>query len=104
MAINGINPLGSTLPLLQPGATTSSSSSSNGSSSSFGNAIRGAVEALDNAQKGAETEMVRAVAGESPDLHKTIIALQTADLSFQFGLQVRNKFINAYEEIMRMQV
>ncbi len=41
---------------------------------------------------------------KSPDLHKTIIALQTADLKFQLGLQVRNKLIGAYEEIMRMQV
>ena len=42
--------------------------------------------------------------GETQDLHKTIIALQTADLKFQLGLQVRNKLLGAYEEVMRMQV
>jgi flagellar hook-basal body complex protein FliE len=66
--------------------------------------VRNAVESLDKSQKASEQEIARAVAGESPDLHRTIIALQTADLGFQFALQVRNKVISAYEEIMRMQV
>ena len=70
----------------------------------FGGSIKDAVESLDNTQKSAEKEISRAVTGESPDLHKTIIALQTADLKFQFGLQVRNKLVGAYEEVMRMQV
>jgi len=70
----------------------------------FGSIIKDAVEQIDSSQKGAETEISKAVTGESPDLHKTIIALQTADLKFQLGLQVRNKFIGAFEEIMRMPV
>jgi flagellar hook-basal body complex protein FliE len=70
----------------------------------FGSIIKDAVEQIDSSQKGAEQEISKAVTGESPDLHKTIIALQTADLKFQLGLQVRNKFIGAFEEIMRMPV
>jgi flagellar hook-basal body complex protein FliE len=70
----------------------------------FGSAIREAVQSVDEAQKSAEGEITKAVRGESPDLHKTIIALQTADLKFQLGLQVRNKLIGAYDEIMRMPV
>lgn len=70
----------------------------------FGDVVKAAVESIDATQKSAEGEIAKAVAGESPDLHRTIIALQTADLKFQFGLQVRNKLIGAYEEIMRMPV
>lgn len=70
----------------------------------FGSAIKNAVESIDATQKQADSEVAKAVTGESPDIHKTIIALQTADLKFQLGLQVRNKLIGAYEEIMRMQV
>lgn len=70
----------------------------------FGSVIRDAVESIEQSQKGAEAEIAKAVSGESPDLHKTIIALQTADLKFQLGLQVRNKLIGAYDEIMRMPV
>ncbi len=70
----------------------------------FGALVKNAVESIDNANKSAEQEIVKSVSGESTDLHKTIISLQTADLKFQLGLQVRNKLIGAYEEIMRMQV
>lgn len=101
MNISGLNP--STL-LSQLSSETTSSASGTNSSTSFGSVVKDAVESLDKSQKGAEQEMARAVTGESPDLHRTIIALQTADLGFQFALQVRNKVIGAYEEIMRMQV
>ncbi|MEZ5425389.1 MAG: flagellar hook-basal body complex protein FliE [Pyrinomonadaceae bacterium] len=74
------------------------------SGGNFGSLVKDAVESLDGSQKSAEQEIVKAVSGESPDLHRTIIELQTADLKFQLGLQVRNKLIGAYEEIMRMQV
>jgi flagellar hook-basal body complex protein FliE len=101
MNIVGLNP--STI-LSQLSSTTTSAASGTGSSDSFGSVVKDAVQSLDKSQKGAEQEMTRAVTGESPDLHRTIIALQTADLGFQFALQVRNKVIGAYEEIMRMQV
>jgi len=101
MNISGLNPSG-LLSQITSGSTTSTSPS--GSSGSFGSVVRNAVESLDKSQKASEQEIARAVAGESPDLHRTIIALQTADLGFQFALQVRNKVISAYEEIMRMQV
>ncbi len=70
----------------------------------FGAMIKNAVESIDNTQKSAEAGIQKAVTGESPDIHKTIIEMQTADLKFQLGLQVRNKVIGAYEEVMRMQV
>ncbi len=74
------------------------------SGGNFGSLVKDAVESIDGTQKSADQEIAKAVTGESPDLHRTIIALQTADLKFQLGLQVRNKLIGAYEEIMRMQV
>ena|ERR1700674_3117009 len=101
MNISGLNP--STL-LSQLSTETTTSASGASSSTSFGSVVKDAVQSLDKSQKGAEEETARAVTGESPDLHRTIIALQTADLGFQFALQVRNKVIGAYEEIMRMQV
>lgn len=101
MNISGLNP--STL-ISQISPETTGSVSGASSSTSFGSVVKDAVQSLDKSQKGAEQEMARAVTGESPDLHRTIIALQTADLGFQFALQVRNKVIGAYEEIMRMQV
>ena len=99
MNINGINSFNS-ISSLDKASVSEAKTSGDG----FGSLVKDAVESLDSSQKSAEQEISKAVTGESPDLHKTIIALQTADLKFQLGLQVRNKLIGAYEEIMRMQV
>jgi flagellar hook-basal body complex protein FliE len=101
MNISGLNPSGLFSSL---GSAAGAGETPAAGSGSFGSAVRAAVESLDRSQKVAEREVAAAVTGESPDLHRTIIALQTADLGFQLGLQVRNKLVGAYEEIMRMQV
>ncbi len=99
MNISGFAPSG-LLPQISSGAT----SATNAGADSFGSTVKNAVESLEKGQQAANQEIAKAGTGESPDLHRTIIALQTADLTFQFALQVRNKVVNAYEEIMRMQV
>lgn len=103
MNINGFGSLGSLAPLANTEGTIAAGGGA-AASASFGSTVLQAVEALDKSQKIAEHEVVRAVTGQSTDLHQTIIALQSADLNFQFAMQVRNKVIGAYEEIMRMQV
>jgi flagellar hook-basal body complex protein FliE len=94
--------------IISPAQTSPANKISTGdtenSGGNFGSLVKDAVESIDSTQKSADQEIAKAVTGESPDLHRTIIALQTADLKFQLGLQVRNKLIGAYEEIMRMQV
>ena len=84
--------------------STPQAAGSLGGDEAFGSLVRNAVESLEKNQHQADQEIARAVAGESPDLHRTIVALQTSELNFQLALQVRNKLIGAYEEIMRMQV
>ena len=46
----------------------------------------------------------RFLSGEGEELHTTILATQRAELSFDLFLQVRNKVVSAYQEIMRMQM
>jgi flagellar hook-basal body complex protein FliE len=106
MRLAEVSPAGASVNGLNgpPGLASGASAAGGTFDDSLGSAVTRAVESLDRTQKGAELEIARAVAGESPDLHQTVIALQTADLQFQLALQVRNKFVNAYEEIMRMQV
>jgi len=41
---------------------------------------------------------------EKKDIHGTMLALEKADLSMRLMLQVRNKLVSAYDEVMRMQV
>jgi flagellar hook-basal body complex protein FliE len=42
--------------------------------------------------------------GENRNLHETMIAVEKASISFQFMSQIRNKALDAYQEVMRMQV
>jgi len=44
------------------------------------------------------------VSGESTGLHEVMIAMEKSSISFQFLSQVRNKAVEAYQEVMRMQV
>lgn len=104
MQINGITPLEQSVLSIGQDLDLRSGSVAGSGSGSFGSTIQDLIESVDKQQTGAEFEIARTVAGDAPDLHRTIAALQAADLSFQFALQVRNKVIGAYEEIMRMQV
>jgi len=55
-------------------------------------------------QSEADTSIEQLVAGNTKNLHETMIALEKADISFRLMMEVRNKIIEAYHEIMRMQV
>jgi len=73
-------------------------------STSFGEVLKDAISTVNELQKQSNQEIEKLMTGESQDLHTTVIAMQKADLSFQMMMQVRNKIVQAYQEIMRMQV
>ena len=52
----------------------------------------------------AGAEIQRLLTGETEDVHKTLLAVQKTDLAFEMLLEVRNKVVQAYQEIMRIQV
>lgn len=70
----------------------------------FSNALKDAVERVDEAQKAADGQIEAFVAGEQEDVHEVVIAMNEAKLSFQLMTQVRNRMLEAYQELMRMQV
>jgi flagellar hook-basal body complex protein FliE len=63
-----------------------------------------AVSSVEKFQRNAQQSVDRFLSGEGEELHKVALATQEADLSFQLFLQVRNKIVAAYQEIMRMQM
>ena len=71
---------------------------------SFGDMLKSAISATNELQKQSDVEIQKLMTGETQDLHTTMLAVQKADLSFQMMMQVRNKLLQAYQEIMRMQV
>lgn len=72
-------------------------------SGDFSKALKEAIKKVDALQKEADNA-VKAFAAGKVDLHNAMIAIEKANLSFQLMVQVRNKIVSAYEEIMRMQV
>jgi flagellar hook-basal body complex protein FliE len=69
----------------------------------FGTSLNGLVEAVESTNASANEAVGRMIDG-SGDVHDAMIALQRADLTLQFSVQVRNKLVQAYQEIMRMPV
>jgi flagellar hook-basal body complex protein FliE len=61
-------------------------------------------EKTDQNLKLADQAVLKANTGESVNLHELMIAMEKADISLRLMVQVRNKAIDAYHEIMRMQV
>lgn len=59
---------------------------------------------LNDLAQNADSVASRAAAGEDVDLHQVVLAMESAGLGFQLALQVRNKLVEAYQEISRMQV
>lgn len=62
-----------------------------------------AAEVNDELQQ-ADGQMEEFAVGKRSDLHEVVVATEKADLSFKLLLQVRNKLLEAYQQIMRMQV
>lgn len=72
---------------------------------SFSDALRNSLEQVSNSQKHAEELGQRfAMGDDSVSLSDTMIAMQKSSISFQATVQVRNKLVSAYHEIMNMQV
>lgn len=71
---------------------------------SFSEVLGSAVGAVENARADANTRVQNFLSGEGEDLHSVILATQKAELSFELFQQVRNKVVQAYQEVMRMQM
>ncbi|WP_321475175.1 flagellar hook-basal body complex protein FliE [uncultured Paludibaculum sp.] len=75
-----------------------------GSGASFQSAMTGAMEAVNSIQHEANASIESFLNGEGQDLHKVALDQQRAGIAFDLFLQVRNKVVTAYQEVMRMQV
>ena len=71
---------------------------------SFSDMLIKSVEKVNALQKQADATIDDLVLGDNKDIVQTMVAMEKADVSFRLMMQVRNKIIQAYEEIMRMQV
>ena len=63
-----------------------------------------AIGRVDQFQQNAQSSIGKFLSGEDEEVHKVALATQQASMSFDLFLQVRNKVVSAYQEVMRMQM
>jgi len=89
-SISGLEPL---QPLAQAGKP-----------GEFQSVLEGTIQKLESVNNDATDAVQKFLTGENEELHTTVLAAQKAEIAFDLGLQVRNKVVSAYQEIMRMQM
>ena len=71
---------------------------------SFGDVLKDSLSQVNALQQEADGAIRSLATGGTSTLHDTMLALQQAELSFKLMMQVRNKIVEAYQEVLRMQV
>ncbi|HSW50847.1 MAG TPA: flagellar hook-basal body complex protein FliE [Bryobacteraceae bacterium] len=88
------------IPLAEPAQALEGASKQAG----FRDLLEGAIGSVENRRREASQAVESFLAGEGGELHTTVLATQRAELALELFLQTRNKVVQAYQEIMRMQV
>lgn len=70
----------------------------------FGELIEAGLGEVNRQLLASQVDMQRLAVGEAQNLHEVMIRLEESRLSFQLMLQVRNRLLEAYQDVMKMQV
>ncbi len=97
MAVNGIGPQ---MDVRSAGAGTPNQTGAPG----FGQVLADAINKVNELELAAEQGSMQLAAGEVTDLHQVMLAAEKAELALDLTLAMRNKVLEAYQEIMRMPV
>lgn len=96
LPITAIKP--AAIPLIQPMAPAPSPAGT------FQSVLSQAIGRVEQFQQNSQNAIGKYLSGEDEEVHKVALATQNAEMSFDLFLQVRNKVISAYQEVMRMQM
>jgi flagellar hook-basal body complex protein FliE len=69
----------------------------------FGAVLKNAISSVDQANSNAGAQVNSLLQGANNDMSSVMIAVEKAEVSFQLMMQVRNKIVNAYQDIEKMQ-
>ena len=92
--------ISSPLPLKGPGETGAAQPANE----SFSSVLGRMVNEVSTQQASANNAVAALQSGQNVSLHQAVIAMEEANLSFQLMVEVRNKLLDSYQELMRMQV
>ena len=104
--VNGIPATNAINTIAKAAANNASPSPETGTSGvkGFGDMLSGMVGDANSLQVNADTAAQKLVSGEESNVHDVALSMAKADVSFQFVMEIRNRLIDSYQEIMRMQV
>ena len=71
---------------------------------SFADTLAQSLDKVNTLQKEADIAIQDFATGDTRNIHETMIAVSKADVAFRLTMQVRNKMVEAYQEVMRLQV
>jgi len=97
-----ISPISSIAPIA--GAPATSATAKAGGSGSFSSLLEGAIQGVEQPAAQADQAVQSFLSGENEDIHTVALATQRASLAFDLGMQMRNKVVAAYQEVMKMQI
>ncbi len=91
----------SSIPLIPTPDSTSATGSTNGGDA-FRSLLQQSVDRVSQLQNDSDAAVDKFLGGEQEDPHTMIMAVQRAGLAFDMFVQVRNKVVSAYQEVMKM--
>jgi flagellar hook-basal body complex protein FliE len=92
-----------TAPASTGGSSALSPGSGSGQGSPFSDLLTDAVGQVDQLESQARAAVSGLVTGNGVDVHQAMIATQKAEMSFEMALAVRNKAVQAYQQVIGMQ-
>ena len=96
LGVTGTGYVGAVAPTAGPTGTP-------GSEAAFGAALAGSIDSLQQAQSTSNDLAIKAVTGDLDDVHDYTVASSQAKVALELTAAVRNKAVEAFTEIMRMQ-
>ena len=104
-SIGGISAVDKLIQGIQPIAPKAGSEEQAGQAGTpFVQELRSAVDEMIELQNNAELMQQEFAAGRVADINEVVLAVQKADLALNFALELRNKVVEAYQEVSRMQL
>lgn len=90
-AFTGTNPTSPSVPAIA------------GGEGGFGATLKNAVNQVNDLSDASDQKVTELLQGDRQDIHNVMIAVEKADIAFQLMMQVRNKIVNAYQEVSKLQ-
>ena len=100
----GVTGPGMAMPIEMPSELAAPAGGVSGGNGTFSSMLDNLVSDVNQKQAAAGQSVAALQSGQTMPLHQAVIAMEEANVSFQLMVEVRNRLLDAYQEVMRMQV